>query len=137
HEVCKKAAFAEGSDLGHLLAIEPLLNLGKHFAKELPATLMIGAKGAGKTFTFRQLVHSESWPAFLAKLGFEPADTLDASVFPVLWSTNIGHDSDGEIRVAQTNALQKLSLPDSDLFAASHLDRQIKANLQTPPSHWD
>lgn len=137
HEVCKKAAFAEGSDLGHLLAIEPLLNLGKHFAKELPATLMIGAKGAGKTFTFRQLVYSENWPAFLAKLGFEPADTLDASVFPVLWSTNIDHNSEGEIRVAQTNALQKLSLPDSDLFAASHLDRQIKANLQTPPPHWD
>ena len=53
------AEFAEGSKAGAILATEPLLNLGKHFANELPNVLMIGAKGAGKTFTFRQVVQAD------------------------------------------------------------------------------
>lgn len=137
HRVCKEAAFAEGSALGNLLAIEPLLNLGKHFSNELPSTLMIGAKGAGKTFTFRQLVQSKNWQTFLGKLGFDSDSMLDASVFPVLWSTNVDHNPDGEIRTAQAQALHELNLPNSELIIASKLNKHIEAALQSPPNHWD
>jgi MinD-like ATPase involved in chromosome partitioning or flagellar assembly len=60
-EVCQSAEFAEGASAATILATEPLLNLGKHFAHDLPNVLVIGAKGAGKTFTFRQVVQSNTW----------------------------------------------------------------------------
>src|SRR5690554_3140624 len=137
YEVCQSAAFAEGTELGNLLAIEPLLNLGKHFGKEVPGALMIGAKGAGKTFTFRQLVRSGDWREFLAKLGFSPDSSKSASVFPVLWSSNIADKPDGEIKTAQRAALQQLGVAESGLLTASELDRQISEALRNPPAHWD
>jgi len=137
YEVCKSAAFADGTELGNLLAIEPLLNLGKHFAKEIPSALMIGAKGAGKTFTFRQLVRSGGWQAFLEKLSFSSANTQDALIFPVLWSVNIDDKPDGEIKKAQRLVLQRLGLADDALLTASQLERRISAALNNPPEHWD
>lgn len=136
-EVCHQAAFADGSQLGHVLAIEPLLNLGKHFARELPSILMIGAKGSGKTFTFRQLVQNLNWQAFLCKLGF-PKDQLNsASIFPVLWSDNLGDKPDGEIKVCQRESLQQIGISDQQLLPLSGVRRKITDALRSPPAHWD
>jgi len=81
NKVCESAEFAEGSAAAAILAIEPLLNLGKHFSHELPNVLMVGAKGAGKTFTFRQVVQSGTWRKFLVKLGFVEGSIADATIF--------------------------------------------------------
>lgn len=137
YDVCNKSAFAESTELGNLLAIEPLLNLGKHFAKEVPNALMIGAKGAGKTFTFRQLVQSGGWEAFLEKLSFPPNKIEDALIFPTLWSTNIEDSPTGEIKSAQQTTLQQLGVGYSDLLTASTLNRKISKALSNPPEHWD
>lgn len=137
YEVCQNAAFADGTELGNLLAIEPLLNLGKHFAKEIPSALMIGAKGAGKTFTFRQLVGSGGWQAFLEKLSFTSANTLDAWIFPVLWSVNIEDKPDGKIKEAQRAALLQMDLTGEALLTGRQLERRIADALKTPPNHWD
>lgn len=137
HDVCNQAAFAEGGKLGDLLAIEPLLNLGKHFATELPSALVIGAKGAGKTFTFRQLVQSLSWQKFLEKLGFPADKVIDAAIFPVLWSDNIGDKPDGEIKKAQRHALRQIVTTDETLLLLSQIKRKIADALRKPPAHWD
>ncbi|MBC8831154.1 hypothetical protein IAI13_33100, partial [Escherichia coli] len=63
------------------------------------------AKGAGKTFTFRQLVKAGGWQRFLGKLGFDAANTTDAAIFPVLWSDNIEDKPNGEIKLAQGGTL--------------------------------
>src|SRR5690606_13739377 len=101
YKTCDEAAFAEGSQLGRLLATEPLMNLGKQYSRELPNALVIGAKGAGKTFTFRQLVKSKNWQCFLSELGFAKPDITEAAIFPLLWSTNLSDKPDGEIKSAQ------------------------------------
>lgn len=136
-EVCQAAEFAEGASAAAILATEPLLNLGKHFAHELPNVLMIGAKGAGKTFTFRQVVQSNTWSKFLGKLGFDQAGVTDASIFPILWSRNIVDKTDGEIKKAQGATLDRIGGDKTNLRAGSDLDRQITSALQNPPSHWD
>jgi len=136
-EVCTQAAFADGSELGHLLAIEPLLNLGKHFALEVPSALVVGAKGAGKTFTFRQLVQSLTWRNFLQKLGFTVEPVIDAAIFPVLWSNHIDDKPEGEIKTAQRNARKKVVPPSEPLLLLSEIKREIADALRTPPSHWD
>lgn len=136
-EVCQAAEFAEGSSTTAILATEPLLNLGKHFTHELPNALMIGAKGAGKTFTFRQVAQSGSWSSFLGKLGFDQTNVTDAAIFPVLWSKNIKDKPDGEIKKAQGATLDRISGDKTRLLTGSDLDKRIGSALQNPPDHWD
>lgn len=137
HEVCKVAEFADSSATSAILATEPLLNLGKHYANELPNILMIGAKGAGKTFTFRQLVGAGTWQNFLSKLGFDPANTTDAAIFPALWSDNIEDKPDGEIKLAQGRTLDLIQSNKQVLLNASAVRRLIEEALKTPPDHWE
>lgn len=137
YEVCKAAEFADSSASSAVLATEPLLNLGKHFANELPNLLMIGAKGAGKTFTFRQLVGAGSWQHFLSKLGFDPFATTDAAIFPTLWSDNIEDKPDGEIKLAQGRTLDLIQSGKHLLLSASAVRRRIEVALKAPPDHWE
>lgn len=136
-QVCEKAQFAESDAAAPILATEPLLNLGKHYAKELPNLLVIGAKGAGKTFTYRQLVRTGSWQLFLEKLGFDALSTIDAAIFPVLWSSNIEDTPEGEIKVAQGRVLHLLQGEKPQLLRGSDLSRQIQDALTTPPPSWE
>lgn len=136
YEICTEAAFAEGNNLGSLLAIEPLINLGKHFSKELPNALVIGAKGSGKTFTFRQMVQCQSWQSFRENIGFEQAAS-DAAIFPVLFSKDTPDKPDGEIKNAQRACLQQLELADDGLLTFSQIARQKDKALQESPEHWD
>lgn len=136
-DVCQAAEFAEGSSAAAILATEPLLNLGKHFAHELPNVLIIGAKGAGKTFTFRQVVQSGTWSSFLGKLGFDQASVADAAIFPVLWSGNIEDKPNGEIKKAQGATLDQISGDKIKLHTGNDLGRRIASALQNPPDHWD
>lgn len=135
YETCTKAAFAEGNNLGSLLAIEPLINMGKHFSKELPNALVIGAKGAGKTFTFRQIVQRQSWQKFRESVGFEQA-TTDAAIFPVLWSSNTPDSPDGEIKNAQRVCLKQVELADDRLLTLTEIFRQKDKALKESPEHW-
>jgi len=137
HEVCKAAEFADSSATSAILATEPLLNLGKHYANELPNLLMIGAKGAGKTFTFRQMVGACTWQRFLSKLGFDPASTTDAAIFPVLWSDNIVDKPDGEIKSAQGRTLDLIQGDKRLLLGASEVRRLIEEAVKSPPNHWE
>lgn len=138
HQVCKQAEFAESDTDPAILATEPLLNLGKHYAKELPNLLMIGAKGAGKTFTYRLLVRSRSWTAFLQRLEeFGLGSIVDAAVFPVLWSRNIEDIPDGEIKTAQKQALDNIGASHEGLKRQSDLQKAIGDALTTPPSSWE
>lgn len=137
YEVCKAAEFADSSAGSAILATEPLLNLGKHYANELPNLLMIGAKGAGKTFTFRQLVKAGGWQRFLGKLGFDAAKTTDAAIFPVLWSDNIEDKPNGEIKLAQGDTLDLTQGDKQLLLGASAVRRLLEEALKSPPDHWE
>jgi len=137
HEVCKEAEFADSSAKSHILATEPLLNLGKHYARELPNLLMIGAKGSGKTFTFRELIRGCSWQVFLKTLGFDAGDLIEAEVFPVLWSSNIEDRPGGEIKEAQRRVLDSIQGNQQTLLSGSAVQREIQEALQHPPDHWE
>lgn len=137
HKVSSQAQFAESGASAPILATEPLLNLGKHHAKELPNLLMIGAKGAGKTFTYRQIVGSTKWGSFLAKLGFAAESTIDASIFPALWSDNIPDTPGGEIKKAQGGVLDLIHGDKQKLLHGSDLLRSIREARGNPPASWD
>lgn len=132
-EVCHQTQFAEMNTNPALLATEPLLNLGKHYAKTLPSLLMIGAKGAGKTFTFRQMIQAEAWQAFLEKLGFDAAQVTDATLFALLWSSNIADTPDSEIKSAQRRVIDLVPADPLRMLPQSALNDEISKALESAP----
>lgn len=78
------------------LSTEPLRRLIGDHRSSLPVTVVVGAKGAGKTFTFARMCAAGSWSAFAQKAGMEVFD--DALVVPVLDPANLDQQPTGDGR---------------------------------------
>lgn len=72
-----------------------LQRLAQAHRYQLPVAVMIGEKGAGKTFTFLQLVRHQTWARFTKAIAgsAEEAASMDSTVVPVLWPMNLREDS--------------------------------------------
>lgn len=136
HEVCERIQFAEKQLSSEMLVTEPLRNIGKHFSGELPNLVSVGAKGAGKTFTFLQLCQAASWHSFLKKVDVSPVGDADALIFPCLWSLNLDTEPKRKIQDMRASVLQKLQLTDRPPSSLEKLHGDIKAALRTPPDNW-
>lgn len=137
HDVCTRVQFAEKEVSAEMLVTEPLRNIGKHFANELPSLVSVGAKGAGKTFTFLQMCQAQSWHAFLRKVEVQPSGVPDALIFPGLWSSNLDKSTERGIQDMRSTTLKKLGFAISPKSNAE-LRRQIDTAIQQPSQqHWD
>ncbi|MDD2728025.1 ParA family protein [Malikia sp.] len=134
-DVCLRMQYAETADASAMLVTEPLRKIGKHFASELPNLVSVGAKGAGKTFTFLQLCRSGGWHAFLRKVEAEPSGVPDAVVYPVLWSGNLEKTTKQSIVSNQAQDLKRLGCTVQPL-SASNIERLVSDALKDSPAHW-
>lgn len=96
-----KLISAEKGDIHEFLPIAPLRNLAADFANRPPVAVVVGSSGAGKTFTFLQAVHRETWSRFGRDVG-APAPSYEAALCPVLSPGNLAESA----RKAVENALQ-------------------------------
>jgi len=135
YELCNKLQFAESSVDEGLLVTEPLRNLAKHFTQELPNAVSVGAKGAGKTFTYLQLCRTQTWNRFLDELGF-PESTLPISIIhPLLCSANL-KDASPSLKIfndARQFSLNTLNIQ-SDVNDPTSM---VKNALKSPDTDWD
>ncbi len=135
-DVCTRVQFAEKSSSAEMLITEPLRNIAKHFATEIPNLISVGAKGAGKTFTFLQICRSGTWHAFMHKVGVDPSGVSDALIFPVLWSDNLESEPRRSITEMRKSCLTQVQVT-HDSPTGSLLSREIKVAISQPPEHWD
>jgi MinD-like ATPase involved in chromosome partitioning or flagellar assembly len=136
YAVCERVQFAESNEFDAMLVTEPLRNLGKHFSATLPNVVLTGAKGAGKTFTFRQVCKAKTWHDFL-KLVDEQQSTsaLNAMIFPVLWSQSLGEDAKKTLVAVQTGCLKVVDNGASSVRQSELLDAIVEA-LDKPTTQW-
>ncbi|WP_030020678.1 KGGVGR-motif variant AAA ATPase [Streptomyces monomycini] len=80
------------SSLG-FLTTEPVRRLIADHSTDLPVAIVVGAKGAGKTFTFARMCSAETWDAFAHENGQSVDRT--AMVIPVLDPANIAEPRTG------------------------------------------
>ncbi|MFF7815926.1 KGGVGR-motif variant AAA ATPase [Streptomyces sp. NPDC007945] len=94
HDRAKSLVFAErtglDSSLG-FLSTAPLRRLVGDHRTALPVTVVVGAKGSGKTFTYARLCAAGSWQRFARSADEEVR--VDAPVVPVLDPANMETES--------------------------------------------
>lgn len=129
-ETCRNFQFAEQATADDMLVTEPVRNLAKHFSTELPNVVSVGAKGAGKTFTYLQVCRKSTWKAFLEKL--EQVNFLkhDGHIMPILASDNVSTTIVQDTYIETANIIGKVD-PTYDL------PRKIKVALKDITTDWD
>ncbi|KRV49153.1 hypothetical protein AQ490_21330 [Wenjunlia vitaminophila] len=123
----RRLVFAEqrGMDSGlGFLTTEPVRRLIADHSTDLPVAVVVGAKGAGKTFTFARMCAEGSWEAFAKKNGQSVERT--ATVVPVLDPANI---SEPHADVASPQKLRDLAAGGSGV-TADEIRRSLNAALR-------
>lgn len=90
HRIATENVTAEGADYSNLLATKSVLQLGS-FTREIPKINVLGAKGSGKTYLYKQLLSSKNWDNFLKILDKKSQIAEDVVICPVLCSEDRIH----------------------------------------------
>lgn len=117
YQVCESFQFAEKSTSNEMLVTDPLRNLAKNYSNEIPNVVSVGAKGAGKTFTFLQLCRTRTWEQFLGKIDIVDPSVPDCHILPAISSQNIDGDSLAVVKEAVEAFNEALSIPGITLNA--------------------
>lgn len=121
-ETARRLIFAEqrGMDSGlGFLTTEPVRRLIADHSTDLPVQVVIGAKGAGKTFTFARMCAAGSWEGFAQENGQTVG--CSARIIPVLDPVNIADPRPG--------AMSPQMLRDRAAGGAGATQEQIKGLL--------
>jgi MinD-like ATPase involved in chromosome partitioning or flagellar assembly len=93
-EFARLREYAERQFNKELLATDPLTELARAHLDRVPATVVVGAKGSGKTFTFIQMASRVRWSEFVQAVLPGQTGGADAWMLPLLTSL----DLDGQVK---------------------------------------
>ncbi|MFB7128831.1 KGGVGR-motif variant AAA ATPase [Kitasatospora sp. NPDC056273] len=136
-DTASRLVFAErqGMDAGlGFLTTEPVRRLIADHSTDLPVAVVVGAKGAGKTFTFARMCAEGSWEAFARENGQRVQRT--APVLPVLDPINIAEPRGG---VPRPQELRDLAAGGTGVTAEeirSHLNAGLRDELGDDANFW-
>jgi len=88
HELAGLQLTAESSNKFEVLMTESLKYLSRKYSDTLPATVIMGAKGAGKTFLYKKMVETLDWNHFCETLNNLPANMPDCYFLPIIATKN-------------------------------------------------
>lgn len=96
HSFADDQITAEGNNAFEVLMTESIQNLIKIFKNNVPNAVIMGAKGSGKTFLYREILHNLYWEKFVMRMdkndtnlkGFE--DGMNILTVPLLASGTAG-----------------------------------------------
>lgn len=109
YDTCQSFQFAENTSEDDMLVIDPIRNLAKNYADSLPNVVSIGAKGAGKTFTYLQVCKSKTWSNFIFKVNNKVKSSVHANIFPWISSTNLNEKVRGQVAEQRADCLTEIS----------------------------
>lgn len=64
HSFAEKQITAEGNGALKVLMTDPVQNLIRKYKNSIPNTVIMGAKGSGKTFLYREILRNQFWEKF-------------------------------------------------------------------------
>lgn len=93
HELAENQINAEINTKFNVLMTKPITNLIKKYGSSIPQAVVIGAKGAGKTFLYRELLKAKDWQIFCKQHG-EVETSSTAYILPLIAPKNSGEMKD-------------------------------------------
>ncbi|ERY72428.1 ParA family protein [Pseudomonas aeruginosa] len=132
-QICEGFQFAEKSTSTEMLVTDPLRNLAKHYSSELPNIVSVGAKGAGKTFTFLQLCRTKTWDEFIRRINISEPNIANCFIFPAISSQNIDGDSLEIVKSATDNFSTALGIQTPNIHS---IRTKIIKCLGNPDTDW-
>lgn len=91
HNLSKNQINAEGNIDFNILLTTPISNLVRRFESDVPIAVVIGAKGSGKTFLYREMLRYQYWERFSGNLLKREKLEEDTLVVPLLAARNSGN----------------------------------------------
>lgn len=85
NEITEKNVTAEADDKTNLLITKSVMQLGR-FTREVPKINILGAKGSGKTYLYKQMLAAVTWNEFLNVIGKEDYSQKETLICPVICS---------------------------------------------------
>lgn len=107
-DVADNLVYAESSAEPEFLTTDALRNLAEAHRTELPVEIIIGGKGAGKTFTFMQLCQRGDWASFAQATGVSNTG-LNVPTVPVLASANLSDPAKDVLDERRTSTARALT----------------------------
>lgn len=89
HTMASDQLTAEGNANFDMLMTTPIKNLCKKFQNTIPATVIMGAKGSGKTFLFRKFTEAKDWKTFYAQYSNPRGCNVNGYFVPVFTTRNV------------------------------------------------
>ncbi|HIK11941.1 MAG TPA: AAA family ATPase [Oscillatoriaceae cyanobacterium M33_DOE_052] len=89
-DLAKQMVYAETTETEDFFATIILKRLAADFSRRMPIAVIVGAKGSGKTYTFRQIVRRENWQVFARDAQAKEVQ-LEAPICPILESNNLSN----------------------------------------------
>jgi len=118
-DFARKLVYAEKAESEDFLATIPLRRLASDYHRTLPITVIVGAKGSGKTYTFLQIVRRETWQSFI-QAASDTQSEINAEISPVLASKNLDQELLQQVRVKASEALD-FSQPPHEIVIRDHI----------------
>jgi MinD-like ATPase involved in chromosome partitioning or flagellar assembly len=108
-ETAGRLIFAEKGEGDDFLPISPLRRLIADHRNQLPIAVVVGAKGAGKTYTYLQAIRRVSWHQFVTDAK-ETGSSINAKLCPILQPQNVSGDVPALLQQARESVARDLKL---------------------------
>jgi len=133
----KRLEYAERTQAGvHFLVTRPLQNLAQAFEVELPRAVVLGPKGAGKTFLFLNIVAGRRWSAFVEKtLGRKSPVQQESLIWPLSWPRTTNSTMNDEIKSCARDCRARLGLSEPSTWELSQLRERLDEEKSQGSKH--
>ncbi|MCG5058148.1 MAG: AAA family ATPase [Limnoraphis sp. WC205] len=112
----QKLVYAETAEIDDFFPTNPLRSLASDHRLRVPITVIIGAKGSGKTYTFLQIIRRVNWQNFAQAAGVQEVQA-SANTFPFLASQNLENKAQELVKNTRNLTIQSLEFeqPPNDI----------------------
>lgn len=114
---------AEGNSKFDILMTSPIKHLVRKYTDEMPCTVVMGAKGSGKTFLYRTMSEKLNWETFREQMGQMEVHGSAGHFLPTISTKNCAEITD-TLKKCIKDLNDNVSCAESDEFV--FLDNQTK-----------
>ncbi|WP_424097542.1 MinD/ParA family ATP-binding protein [Moorena producens] len=111
--IAEKMIYAERAETDEFLVTNSLQNLANDYRNQIPITVVIGAKGSGKTYTFMQIIRRKEWQKFIKDVGVNNVDNTVSStalIAPIIASNNLKGKAKEIVDEARKDCAKRIGL---------------------------